>query len=135
MYKRQDFDIPAARDDNLPVTEMDRPTLLHPGKILTSALLQARALFPNSALWLLQEARMLSKQGRLKEAVDLLDSIDHNTIEMKQVKALIVFEKATTLVYMHEFERGAETMLIMLSISEWSHALYTYCLLYTSRCV
>lgn len=121
-----DFDIPAARDDNLPVTEMDRPTLLHPGKILTSALLQARALFPNSALWLLQEARMLSKQGRLKEAVDLLDSIDHNTIEMKQVKALIVFEKATTLVYMHEFERGAETMLIMLSISEWSHALYTY---------
>ncbi|CDO93491.1 unnamed protein product [Kluyveromyces dobzhanskii CBS 2104] len=121
-----DFDIPAARDDDLPVTEMDRPTLLHPGKILTGALLQARALFPNSALWLLQEARMLSKQGRLREAVELLDSIDHNTIEMKQVKALIVFEKATTLVYMHEFDRAAETMLIMINISEWSHALYTY---------
>lgn len=121
-----DFDIPAARDNDLPTNEMDGSTLLHPGKILTSALLQARALFPNSALWLLQEARMLSKDGRLQEAVDLLDSIDQNSIEMKQVKSLIVFEKATTLVYMHEFVRAAGLFLDLIDISEWSHALYTY---------
>ncbi|KAL2708608.1 Mitochondrial outer membrane protein IML2 [Kluyveromyces marxianus] len=122
-----DFDIPAAKaGEPIPKEEMDRATLLHPGKILTNALLQARALFPNSSLWLLQEARMLSKNGLLKEAVDLLESIDHNSIQMKQIKALIVFEKANTLVFMHEFEKAAKYMLLMLDISDWSHALYTY---------
>lgn len=123
-----DFDIPAA-DDQLKKYnsgEMDKPTLLHPGKILESALLQARALFPNSALWLLQEARMLSSRGRLQEAVDLMDSLDASTIEMKQVKALLIFDRAMTLVHLHQFERAAEDLLSLIEINEWSHALYTY---------
>lgn len=123
-----DFDVPSA-DDNLKKLqsgEMDKPTLLHPGKILEHALLQARALFPNSALWLLQEARMLSSNGRLQDAVDLMDSIDVNKIEMKQVKALMIFDRAMTLVHLHQFERAAEDLLALIEINEWSHALYTY---------
>lgn len=67
--------------------DLDGPTLLHPGKILVDALLRSRALFPNSALWLLNEARMLSARGRLEEAVNLLDSIDVQSISMRQVKS------------------------------------------------
>lgn len=106
--------------------EMDGPTLLHPGKILENALLQARALFPNSALWLLNEARMLSGKGRLKEAVALMDSIDVNKIEMRQVKVLMIFDRAITLVHLHEYDRAAEDLIALVDISDWSHALYTY---------
>ena len=106
--------------------EMDAPTLLHPGKILENALLQARALFPNSALWLLNEARMLSGKGRLKEAVELMDSIDVNKIQMRQVKVLMIFDRAITLVHLHEFDRAAEDLISLVDISDWSHALYTY---------
>ena len=106
--------------------EMDSPTLLHPGKILENALLQARALFPNSALWLLNEARMLSGKGRLREAVQLMDSIDVNQIQMRQVKVLMVFDRAITLVHLHEFDRAAEDLISLVDISDWSHALYTY---------
>ena len=105
---------------------MDSPTLLHPGKILENALLQARALFPNSALWLLNEARMLSGKGRLREAVQLMDSIDVNQIQMRQVKVLMVFDRAITLVHLHEFDRAAEDLISLVDISDWSHALYTY---------
>ena len=106
--------------------EMDSPTLLHPGKILENALLQARALFPNSALWLLNEARMLSGKGRLREAVQLMDSIDVNQIQMRQVKVLMIFDRAITLVHLHEFDRAAEDLISLVDISDWSHALYTY---------
>ncbi|KAM3159908.1 Inclusion body clearance protein IML2 [Lachancea thermotolerans] len=123
-----DFDVPATSDGlkKTSSNDLDNSTLLHPGKMLEDALLQARALFPNSALWLLQEARMLSSRGRLQEAVDLMDSIDVSGIEMKQVRALMIFDRAMTLVHLHEFERAAEDLLSLLDINEWSHALYTY---------
>lgn len=133
-----DFDIPPAlsntktsdsdtdRDGSISIDEMDGHALLHPGPILEEALLHARALFPNSALWLLNEARMLSSRGRLPEAIELLDSIDVESIHMRQVKGLLVFDKAITLVHMQEYERAATNLLSLLKISDWSHAFYTY---------
>ncbi|CEP64168.1 uncharacterized protein LALA0_S10e03972g [Lachancea lanzarotensis] len=123
-----DFDVPAANGDatDAKSDELPTATLLHPGKLLEDSLLRARAVFPNSALWLLQEARMLSSQGRSQEAVDLMDSIDVNEIEMRQVKSLMVFDRAMTLVHLHEFERAAKELILLLDMSEWSPALYTY---------
>lgn len=112
--------------DSLMEGDLDGPTLLHPGKILENALLQSRALFPNSALWLLNEARMLSGKGRLEEAVDLLDSIDVQSIQMRQVKSLLVFDRAITLSHLHRYDRAAEDLLSLINISDWSHAFYTY---------
>ncbi|QLG74792.1 hypothetical protein HG535_0H01190 [Zygotorulaspora mrakii] len=106
--------------------DLDDPTLLHPGKILEDALLKSRALFPNSALWLLNEARMLSGKGRLEEAVNLLDSIDVESIQMRQVKSLLVFDRAITLSHLHRYDRAAEDLLSLMNISDWSHAFYTY---------
>ncbi|AJS50824.1 hypothetical protein H815_YJM1417K00244 [Saccharomyces cerevisiae YJM1417] len=131
QFTDDDFDIPAAVKDSSNSEdsedeEMDGPTLLHPGKILEDALLQSRALFPNSALWLLNEARMLSGKGRLEEAVALMDSIDVSKIRMRQVKSLMIFDRAITLIHLHQYDRAAEDILSLLDISDWSHAFYTY---------
>lgn len=134
QFTDDDFDIPATvnklsttkTNDSMASLEMDGPTLLHPGKILEDALLQSRALFPNSALWLLNEARMLSAKGRLEEAVALMDSIEVSSIHMRQVKVLMIFDRSITLVHLHEYERAAEDLLSLLDCSDWSHALYTY---------
>ncbi|CCH60088.1 hypothetical protein TBLA_0C02820 [Henningerozyma blattae CBS 6284] len=108
------------------VDDMDGPTLLHPGKMLDNALLQARALFPNSALWILNEATMLSGKGRLQEAVDLLESIDVEKIEMRQVKSRLIFDRAITLVHLHQYDKAAKDLIYLIDISDWSHALYRY---------
>ncbi|KAG0668040.1 Mitochondrial outer membrane protein iml2 [Maudiozyma exigua] len=140
QFTDDDFDIPASgksTDDNeLPLTRsytnpsdfnsMSNDKLLHPGKLLEDSLLQARALFPHSALWLLNEARMLSARGRLDDAMALMESIDVNDIHMRQVKVLMVFDKANTMVNIHDFERAAEELIFLTGFSDWSHAFYTY---------
>ncbi|EJS43149.1 iml2p [Saccharomyces arboricola H-6] len=137
QFTDADFDIPAndeskalnksrTNDSSTLPGYMDSATLLHPGRILEDALLKARALFPNSALWLLNEAKMLSGKGRLRESLALMDSIDVNSIRMRQVKSLMVFERAILLVNLHEYNRAAGDLISLLDISDWSHALYTY---------
>ena len=116
----------ADTNSRVDISEMDTPTLLHPGKVLEDALLKSRSLFPNSALWLLNEARILCSKGKLREAVELMDSIDINKIHMRQVKVLLMFDRAVTLVHLHEFDRAAEDLIALVDISDWSHALYTY---------
>ncbi|CDR47258.1 CYFA0S30e00936g1_1 [Cyberlindnera fabianii] len=101
------------------------PTLLHPGKKLEDALLYARALFPNSALWLLQEARMLASRGRLEESLGLLDSLKR-PIRMRQVEALLRFDRVMILTFMHNYERAAAEFLKLIEINAWSPALYGY---------
>lgn len=123
QFTDADFDIPAndnisralnksrTNDSSMLPGFMDSATLLHPGKILEDALLKARALFPNSALWLLNEAKMLSGKGRLRDSLALMDSIDVNSIRMRQVKSLMVFERAILLVNLHEYNRAAEDLI------------------------
>lgn len=142
QFTDDDFDIPVShykndkskRDATLTRSytnakdfdSMANEKLLHPGKLLENSLLQARALFPNSALWLLNEARMLSAKGRLSDSMTLMDSIDVNEIHMRQVKVLMVFDRANTLVNLHEYERAAEELIFLTDFSDWSHAFYTY---------
>ncbi|KAL6940240.1 hypothetical protein ACO0QE_004137 [Hanseniaspora vineae] len=106
--------------------EMTSHELLHPGKKLHDELLKARAVFPNSALWILQEGAVLAGNGKLDEALEVMDSIDLNLIEMKQVKTQLVFNRAIMLVYLQKYERAAEDFLYLLEINDWSHAFYTY---------
>ena len=106
--------------------EMTSHELLHPGKRLHDELLKARAVFPNSALWILQEGAVLAGNGKLDEALEVMDSIDLNLIEMKQVKSQLVFNRAIMLVFLQKYERAAEDFLYLLEINDWSHAFYTY---------
>jgi tetratricopeptide (TPR) repeat protein len=102
-----------------------KPTLLHPGKKLEDALLYARALFPNSALWLLQEARMLASRGRLEESLQLMDSIERD-VKMVQVEALLVFDRVMILMFLHRYERAAQDIPKLIALNAWSPGLYTY---------
>lgn len=104
---------------------LGKPTLLHPGKKLEDALLYARALFPHSALWLLQEARMLASRGRLEESLQLMDSIERD-VKMVQVEALLVFDRVMVLMFLHKYERAAQDIPKLLSLNAWSPGLYTY---------
>ncbi|VEU23383.1 DEKNAAC104459 [Brettanomyces naardenensis] len=100
------------------------PTILHPGSKLVKTLLHARALFPNSNLWLLQESRMLAGRGRLDEAVTLMDSAKPS--QMKQVDALMFFDRCMLLVFLHRFERAGREFIALIKVNSYSHALYTY---------
>lgn len=102
-----------------------KPTLIHPGQKLEQALLYARALFPNSALWLLQEARMLASRGRLEESLELMDSIQRD-VHMVQVEALLVFDRVMVLMFLHKYERAAQDIPKLLALNAWSPGLYTY---------
>lgn len=147
QFTDTDFDVPSTENNNdnklsakssvndiqklesRAFSQEGEATLLHPGKKLELALLKARAYFPNSVLWLLQEGRMLASQGKLTEAVTLMDSAtdgSYKKIEMKQAEALLVFDKAMILVYLHRYETAAEHFLRLIELNSWSHALYTY---------
>lgn len=102
-----------------------KPTLLHPGKKLDDALLYARALFPNSALWLSQEARMLAARGRLEESLEMMDSIERD-VKMVQVEALLVFDRVMVLMFLHRYERAAKEIPRLIELNAWSPGLYTY---------
>ncbi|GAV27473.1 hypothetical protein PMKS-000941 [Pichia membranifaciens] len=99
-------------------------TLLHPGEKLVKVLLHSRALFPHSNLWLLQESRMLASRGRLHEAVQLMDTATPS--QMKQVDALLGFDRCMILVFLHHFDRAASDFLDLIKINSYSHALYTW---------
>ncbi|TID15022.1 hypothetical protein CANINC_004693 [Pichia inconspicua] len=105
-------------------TQGHAETLLHPGEKLVKVLLHSRALFPHSNLWLLQESRMLASRGRLQEAVDLMDTATES--QMKQVDALLGFDRCMILVFMHNFDRAAQDFLKLIDINSYSHALYTW---------
>lgn len=137
QFTDTDFDVPDIKNESGPLeiqkiesrafSQSGEATLLHPGHRLELALLRGRAYFPDLSLWLLQEGRMLAAAGRLEEAVELMDTAGQTKpIEMTQAEALLMFDKAMILVYMHNYERAAEHFLKVIKLNSWSHAIYTY---------
>lgn len=127
QFTDDSFDIPPKESNADEANgELSTATLMHPGHLLEESLLRARAFFPNGALWLLNEATLLSSKGRLKESVEVMDSKSTEDIHMRQVKSLFIFDRSITLIHLHEYERAAEESLSLLEISEWSHAFYSY---------
>ncbi|ODQ67160.1 hypothetical protein NADFUDRAFT_45352 [Nadsonia fulvescens var. elongata DSM 6958] len=98
----------------------------HPIKRLERVLKQVREDFPNSALWLLQEARAMASQGHLTQAISLLDTIDSTKIEMRQIEALLLFDKTMMTIFLHNYETTSDNFIRLIAINSWSHALYTY---------
>ncbi|GAO49390.1 hypothetical protein SAICODRAFT_22472 [Saitoella complicata NRRL Y-17804] len=80
--------------------------------------------YPKSGMWGLQETRAMAQQGKLYEALDRLEQ--PMTFQMKQVEVLWTYEHALNLLYALRFEEAAQKMLHLSSISEWSHAIYTF---------
>ncbi|KAF8474730.1 hypothetical protein BDZ91DRAFT_789012 [Kalaharituber pfeilii] len=96
----------------------------YPRQRCHDALATMRQRYPNSALWLLEEARMEAVNGHLTAAIDLL-SIPVSP-QMKQVEALMVFEKAINSMFLHRHQDVADAFLKLTELNSWSHALYHY---------
>ncbi|KAK9318048.1 outer membrane protein Iml2/Tetratricopeptide repeat protein 39 [Lipomyces starkeyi] len=91
---------------------------------LLTVLARTRKRYPTSALWMLQEARMQGMNGDLQRSLTILQT--PMKIQMRQVEALVEFEKAMCYLDLHEFESAAQTFINLTKLNSWSHALYTY---------
>jgi hypothetical protein len=96
-----------------------------PRERLSVLLKEMRQLYPKSKLWLLEEARELSADHRLQEAVDITAPSDTPS-PLKQVEALRTFERSLNLMYLHRYEDCAISFLKCIELNNWSHALYYY---------
>ncbi|KAL8733724.1 MAG: hypothetical protein Q9166_001917 [cf. Caloplaca sp. 2 TL-2023] len=91
------------------------------------ALLQdMRIRHPKSRLWLLEEARMQAMNRRLSAALSILETSSKIKSPLKQVEALIMFEKSLNAMYIHDHALCAESFLNCVKLNNWSHALYYY---------
>ncbi|KAK9479671.1 outer membrane protein Iml2/Tetratricopeptide repeat protein 39 [Lipomyces japonicus] len=96
----------------------------YPKERLLAELAKTRKKYPKSALWLLQEARMQGMNGELRKSLETLET--PLNIQMRQVEALVAFEKAMCYLDLHDFEPAAHTFIKLTHLNSWSHALYTY---------
>jgi hypothetical protein len=103
---------------------LENPALYTP-QILT----KARNIFPHNALWVLQEGRMLAAAGKLHQATDMMQKFTDdpaNTIQMQQIEALLVFDRAMYYSFLHEFDRAAEDYISLISLNSWSKGVYLF---------
>ncbi|GAB1739385.1 hypothetical protein NU219Hw_g4346t1 [Hortaea werneckii] len=91
---------------------------------LRGLLGEMRELYPQSRLWLLEEARMLAADHKLEKAVEIMGQGGKSPL--KQVEALRTFEKALNLMYLHRYEECAETFVACVGMNNWSPGLYYY---------
>lgn len=97
----------------------------NPRRRMHKLLLAARGYYPHSALWMLQQGRMEASQCHLEKAVDIMDA-DIGPIEMKQVEALMLFDKTMFMLFLNRYEQSAINFIRLIDINAWSHAWYTY---------
>ena len=96
----------------------------HPKARCAALLKSFRSRYPKSRLWILEEARMLSSDRELDQAIELLDKTpDAN---LKQVRALQAFEKSLSYMSSHRYEQCAEGFQRCVKLNNWSHGLYYF---------
>ncbi|KXS98031.1 hypothetical protein AC578_8788 [Pseudocercospora eumusae] len=97
----------------------------YPKERLRQLLQEMRSIYPNSLLWLLEEARMHGADRDLEGAVDVLKR-DSKSTTLKQVEALRVFETSMACMFLHRYEECAKSFIQCIDLNNWSHGLYYY---------
>ena len=95
-----------------------------PSDKLKSLLTEMRALYPQSKLWLLEEARMLAADKKLAAAAELTKT--RSDSGLKQVNALRLFERSLNCMYLKRYQECADGFVECVGMNSWSHALYYY---------
>lgn len=95
-------------------------------KCLRIALTRARQHYSRGALWQLQEGRMKASEGKLREAVAIMDDTSRGPINLRQVEGLMTFDKTMFIISLHGYETAAPNFLKLIELSSWSHMFYTY---------
>ena len=91
---------------------------------LRALLHDMREVYPKSKLWLLEEARILSRDRKLETAVELVENGPKSSL--KQIEALGIFEQSLSFMYLHQYQECADSFIKCVGLNNWSHALYYY---------
>lgn len=126
-----DDDIAAFRKNT--GNEDDEEVVGYPKERCRKLLAHMRTLYPDSLLWVLEEARLLSTDRKIKEAMVVLKSGGGSTedgkprvAKMRQITALTKFELAIDSMCAMEWETMRDSFLACVELNTWSHALYYY---------
>ncbi|KAF2131600.1 hypothetical protein P153DRAFT_312114 [Dothidotthia symphoricarpi CBS 119687] len=83
-----------------------------------------RERYPNSHLWLFEEARMLAAEKELERSVKFIE--DAGESKLKQLEALGWFERSLNHMYMHDYEATSFAFEKCILLNNWSHGLYYF---------
>ena len=96
----------------------------YPAERLKELLAEMRRRYPESHLWMIEEARMSAAQRDIGTALELLNRSGKS--EMKQLQALQVFERSLNYQNSHQYESCAASYLECVELNAWSQALYYF---------
>ncbi|KAI9674911.1 MAG: Mitochondrial outer membrane protein iml2 [Bathelium mastoideum] len=96
----------------------------YPRQRCKALLASMRKRYPTSRLWLLEEARMLSGERQLEQAVE--HTMAEQPSMLKQVEALRWFENSLNCMYLHRYAACSASFQKCITLNNWSHALYCY---------
>ena len=97
----------------------------YPAKRLEVLLLEMRRRYPNSNLWVVEEARTEASKRNLDKSLTILTNHPGKS-QLKQVEALHMFEKSLSAMHAHRYELCADSILACVDLNAWSRALYYY---------
>ncbi|KAK6356383.1 Mitochondrial outer membrane protein iml2 [Orbilia javanica] len=106
------------------IVEMDPTRGGMPREKCEKLLHEYREKYPNSPLWILEQARMCTQKKEVEQAIELLEF--KRKPQMKQIDAICVFEKALNFMCLHHYEKAAKTFLQLIDLNSWSDAMYYY---------
>lgn len=96
----------------------------YPERRCKALMAEMRRRYPKSHLWLLEEARMMSREKELEKSVQFLEDIGKSPF--KQLEALSWFERSLDLMYMHDYKKTSTAFQTCITLNNWSHGLYHY---------
>ena len=96
----------------------------YPTGRLDALLSNMRARFPQSKLWLLEEARMQSVRQNLEGGLAILAGDIQSPL--KQVHALAVFERSLQSMFAHDYTLCSASFEECIDLNNWSPALYLF---------
>ena len=96
----------------------------YPAKRLEVLLMEMRKRYPNSHLWIVEEARTQASKRNLDKALAILAKPGKS--QMKQIEALHMFEKSLCAMHSHKYQLCADSILACVELNAWSRALYYY---------
>lgn len=83
-----------------------------------------RKRYPQSYLWLIEEARMAAASKNLHGALGILERPGRS--KLKQLEALHTFEMSLDSMYAHRYQLCAGSFIRCVDLNAWSQALYYY---------